>query len=146
MPYNCSLAFFCSPIASETRITTAAVPITTPIAVSATRALRRLRFPRISRTKSKSFILRGGYPFPVPGLGIGVLRFQELYRGYCRREARYPGQTNPGQNAILFEMCFPPFGLEHLLHPHLPDWDQGSARACLPSLRFQVYELQCEPD
>ena len=43
MPPSCDSAFFCSPTPSDTSRTTAVVPMMTPMAVSATRPLRRAR-------------------------------------------------------------------------------------------------------
>src|SRR3990170_1134915 len=56
MPPSCCVALLCRPTASETKTTTAAVPMITPIAVSATRALRRPRFSRIKASRSNSLI------------------------------------------------------------------------------------------
>src|SRR3990172_4538790 len=52
MPHRLEVALFCRPIASEMSRITEAVPITTPMAVSITRPLRRPRLSRINRNKS----------------------------------------------------------------------------------------------
>jgi len=57
MPHKFSVALRCSPLASEMSSTTEAVPITTPIAVSATRPLRRLRLSKTILTRSKNRIV-----------------------------------------------------------------------------------------
>jgi len=56
IPQRDSVAAFCKPAPKETSVTTAAVPIITPTAVSRTRPLRRLRFATIKLTRSENRI------------------------------------------------------------------------------------------
>ncbi len=62
IPPSCDSALRCSPTPSDTSRTTAVVPMMTPMAVSATRPLRRARLLQMRATKSKNFIVRIVYP------------------------------------------------------------------------------------